>query len=42
MWWQCDLDQGGKVSMGVSIIVRVTLKDGTYHEVSSDALFHLI
>ena len=26
-----DVD-GGKVSLGISAIVRVTLKDGTYHE----------
>lgn len=23
----------GKISLGLSVIVRVTLKDGTYHEV---------
>ncbi|KAF1988086.1 hypothetical protein K402DRAFT_392359 [Aulographum hederae CBS 113979] len=28
----CDELQGGKVSLGLSIIMRVTLKDGTYHE----------
>ncbi|KAK3813369.1 MAG: hypothetical protein J3Q66DRAFT_348134 [Benniella sp.] len=27
-----DVDHEGKVSVGVSIIVRVTLKDGSYHE----------
>ncbi|KAF2399158.1 hypothetical protein EJ06DRAFT_531480 [Trichodelitschia bisporula] len=27
-----DIDKSGKVSMGCSTIVRVTLKDGTYHE----------
>ncbi|KAF2461257.1 hypothetical protein BDY21DRAFT_278793, partial [Lineolata rhizophorae] len=27
-----DVHDGGKVSMGMSIIVRVTLKDGTFHE----------
>ena len=30
---QCDIDPQGKVSLGISCIVRVTLKDGTYHEV---------
>lgn len=29
----CDVDKSGKISMGCSIIVRITLKDGTYHEV---------
>ncbi|KAG0057231.1 DNA repair protein rad52 [Gryganskiella cystojenkinii] len=27
-----DVDRDGKVSVGVSVMVRVTLKDGTYHE----------
>ncbi|KAF9342466.1 DNA repair protein rad52, partial [Mortierella sp. AD094] len=27
-----DLDHDGKVSIGVSVIVKVTLKDGTFHE----------
>ena len=26
----------GKISLGLSVIVRVTLKDGTYHEVCTD------
>lgn len=25
----------GKISLGLSVIVRVTLKDGTFHEVCS-------
>ena len=25
----------GKISLGLSVVVRVTLKDGTYHEVGS-------
>jgi len=25
--------ESGKVSLGLSVIMRVTLKDGTYHEV---------
>lgn len=28
-----DVDRDGKVSLGVSVMVRVTLKDGTFHEV---------
>lgn len=28
----------GKISLGLSVIVRVTLKDGTYHEVCTDFL----
>jgi hypothetical protein len=36
---QCDMDQSGKYSIGVSIIVRVTLKDGTYHEVCLRTFF---
>ncbi|KAF1835123.1 hypothetical protein BDW02DRAFT_496705 [Decorospora gaudefroyi] len=27
-----DEHQGGQVSLGLSIVVRITLKDGTYHE----------
>ncbi|KAF9373021.1 DNA repair protein rad52, partial [Mortierella sp. AD011] len=27
-----DLDHEGKVSVGVSVMVKVTLKDGTFHE----------
>jgi DNA repair and recombination protein RAD52 len=27
-----DIDKDGRVSMGLSIIMRVTLRDGTYHE----------
>ena len=27
-----DESQGGKISLGLSVIVRVTLKDGTFHE----------
>jgi DNA repair and recombination protein RAD52 len=27
-----DENQNGKISLGVSVIVRVTLKDGTFHE----------
>jgi hypothetical protein len=30
---QVDELQGGKVSLGLSMVVRITLKDGTYHEV---------
>jgi hypothetical protein len=30
---QVDEHQNGKVSLGLSIVVRITLKDGTYHEV---------
>ncbi len=34
-----DESQGtGKVSLGLSVIVRVTLKDGTYHEVKDPML----
>jgi len=29
-----DEAANGRVSLGLSIIMRVTLKDGTYHEVS--------
>ena len=25
----------GKISLGLSVVVRVTLKDGVYHEVSA-------
>ncbi|ORY92366.1 Rad52/22 family double-strand break repair protein-domain-containing protein [Syncephalastrum racemosum] len=28
----CDITPNGQISVGVSAIVRVTLKDGTYHE----------
>lgn len=35
---QVDELQGGKVSLGLSIVVRITLKDGTYHEVNIVAL----
>ena len=28
-----DEAQGGKITLGLSIVVRVTLRDGTYHEV---------
>lgn len=31
---QVDELQNGKVSLGLSIVVRITLKDGTYHEVN--------
>lgn len=31
---QVDEHQNGKVSLGLSIVVRITLKDGTYHEAS--------
>ena len=27
-----DENQSGKISLGLSVIVRVTLKDGTFHE----------
>lgn len=27
-----DVDKDGRISMGVSMIIRVTLRDGTYHE----------
>ena len=27
-----DIEKDGRVSMGLSVIMRVTLKDGTYHE----------
>ena len=27
-----DIDKDGRVSMGLSVIMRVTLRDGTYHE----------
>lgn len=29
----------GKISLGLSVIVRVTLKDGTYHEVFDAGVF---
>lgn len=29
---KCDVDASGKWSCSVSVIVRVTLSDGTYHE----------
>ena len=36
-----DESSGGKITIGLSIIVRVTLKDGTHHEVGySFAGFH--
>ena len=27
-----DVSEGGRVSLGLSALVRVTLRDGTYHE----------
>ncbi len=36
IFYQVEESQGtGKISLGLSVIVRVTLRDGTYHEVSS-------
>lgn len=33
-WTQVDESrESGRVSLGLSVIMRVTLKDGTYHEV---------
>ena len=28
----CDVDEQGRVKIGVSCIMRITLRDGTYHE----------
>lgn len=28
----CDIQRDGRISMGLSVVVRVTIKDGTYHE----------
>lgn len=28
----CDVLRDGRISMGLSVVVRVTIKDGTYHE----------
>lgn len=40
---QVDESQStGKVSLGLSVIVRVTLKDGTYHEVKALLLFLIV
>ena len=36
---QVDENQStGKVNLGLSVIVRVTLRDGTYHEVTDLSL----
>ena len=37
-----DEAQGGKITLGLSIVVRVTLRDGTYHEVSWCATYRLL
>ncbi len=30
----------GKISLGLSVIVRVTLRDGAFHEVLSPGLYY--
>ena len=42
--WQVDENAAtGKISLGLSVIVRVSLKDGTYHEVCAyDSHMHKI
>jgi recombination DNA repair RAD52 pathway protein len=40
---QIDENQNsGRVTMGLSVVMRVTLKDGTYHEVRTSLLVNKV